>query len=116
METRKPVGSAAAAMLSAAIGLITLGLVHTGTVASRDFQSWVFSLGKLWIPGAAGIGPYSGKETLMLVAWFLSWAILYFALRKRSFSIVKIASVSMMLIGIATLFVWTPFIHLILGI
>jgi hypothetical protein len=29
---------------------------------------------------------------------------------------VKIASVSMMLIGIATLFVWTPFIHLILGI
>lgn len=116
MEAKKPTGPAAAAMLSAAIGLLTLGVVHTGTVASTAFRDLVFSLGKLWIPGAAGIGPYSGKETLMLIGWFLSWVVLHLGLRSRSVSVVKVASISMVLVGIATLFIWTPFIDLLLGI
>ena len=63
----KPNGRAAAAMLAGMIGLLVLGIVQTGTVASSDFSAFVFNVGKAWVPSAAGIGPYSGKETFLLI-------------------------------------------------
>jgi hypothetical protein len=61
------------------------------------------------------IGPYSGKETFLLVGWFLSWVVLYALLRKRD---VKLAiPVVMFTVGmaLATLFIYTPFIDIMLG-
>ena len=47
--------------MSAFIGTrFTLAVVNVFTVASKDFNAWVHGVGKLWMPGAAGIGPYSG--------------------------------------------------------
>ena len=39
------------------------------------------------MPGAAGIGLFSGKETLALVAWLGTWLILHFALRNKNLEI-----------------------------
>ena len=72
----RPNGEAVAALLAAMLGMLTLALVNQLTAMSAGVNVWVHSIGKLWMPGAQGIGPYSGKETLALVAWIVGWAVL----------------------------------------
>jgi hypothetical protein len=43
---------------------VALAVVNVFTAASKPFNTWVHGVGKLWMPGAEGIGPYSGKETI----------------------------------------------------
>ena len=69
------IGMAQAAVLSVVVGILTLAFINLGTVMSQSFNDFVHSIGKLWMPGAEGIGPYSGKETFALVAWFGRWVI-----------------------------------------
>ncbi len=115
MADKKPNGTAVAAFISAMIGLLTMGIVHTATVASTSFRDWVLSVGKLWIPNAQGIGPYSGKETFLLLGWFLSWVVLHMLLRKRDIRLVGPVVVFVVGLAFATLLVYTPFIEFILG-
>jgi hypothetical protein len=67
-----PSGVAVAALISVVIGMLTLAVVNTCTAASSAFNAWVHSVGKLWMPVAQGIGPYSGKETLSALGWLAS--------------------------------------------
>ena len=67
----------------------------------------VYSLGK-WLPGATGatgtggsIGPYSGKETIALIAWCASWAVLHATLRHASPSVAR--SLYIFLIGLTVI-------------
>ena len=119
METTKvvkrPNGEAVAALLSAMIGLLVMGTVHVGTDASSDFSTWVLSVGKAWIPNASGLGPYSGKETFLLVGWLGSWVLLHFTLRHRSLRLTLPMIIFTAGMALATLFVYTPFIDLVLG-
>lgn len=108
-------GRAVAAILSAMVGLLVMGIVHTATDASSSFSTFVLDVGKLWIPNAAGIGPYSGKETFMLVAWLGSWGLLYLTLRKRSVNMKIAAIIFIVGLALAALFVYTPFIDFLLG-
>lgn len=109
-------GQAVAAMLAGMIGLLVMGIVHTATQASSSFNTWVLNVGKLWVPSAAGIGSYSGKETFLLIAWLGSWGLLYLALRKRNVNMKISALIFMVGITISALLVYTPFVHFILGI
>ena len=97
------------------IGLLTMGIVHTVTDASKSFSDWVLSVGKLWIPNAQGIGPYSGKETFLLIGWLLSWAVLHLLLRKRDLKLAAPVVVFVVGMALATLLIYTPFIDLILS-
>ena len=115
MPENKATGPAIAALLPAMIGLLTMGMVNVGTEASAGFNTWVHSVGKLWIPNAQGIGPYSGKETFLLLGWFLSWAVLYALLRKRDAKLVIPVVVFIVGMAFATLFIYTPFIDMLLG-
>ena len=115
MAERNTNGAAVAAFLSAMVGLLTMGIIHTATVASTNFSNWVLSVGKLWIPNAQGIGPYSGKETFLLVSWLLSWAVLHLLLRKRDVRLASPVVVFAVGTALATLLVYTPFIDFILG-
>lgn len=108
-------GPAVAAILAAMLGPLIMGVVNVGTVASADFSNLVLSIGKLWIPSAQGIGPYSGKETFLLAGWLVSWGILHMTLRKKDMHLTIPMVVFMVGMLLATLFVYTPFIHLILG-
>lgn len=103
-----PSGAAVAAFISAVLGLITLALVNLGAEASEQFAAWVHGIGKLWMPGAAGIGPYSGKETLSLVAWIGSWIVLHVALRNRDVNLGRWLIAFLVGVGIATTLLWPP--------
>ena len=78
-----PNGIAIAACLAAMIGMLTLGIVVFACEMSKPLAATVHNIGKIWMPGADGIGPYSGKETLALIAWLVSWPVLHFLLRKK---------------------------------
>lgn len=108
-------GPAVAAILSAALGLITLALVNLGTQASRAFNAWVHGIGKLWMPGAEGIGPYSGKETLALAVWVGSWIVLHLILRKRELNLARWLIAFLIGIGIATTLLWPPVFEYLAG-
>ena len=115
MSGRKPNGAAVSAFLAAMIGLLVMGIINTAASASSDFNSWVHSVGKLWIPNAQGIGPYSGKETFLLLAWVLSWAVLHMLLRKREVKLAVPAAIFAVGVAVATLLVYTPFVHFVLA-
>ncbi len=91
IRTPMPEGVAVAALMAAMIGMLTLAVVNVFTAASKGFNAWVYSVGKLWMPGAQGIGPYSGKEMRLS-----SWLIVF-----------------LVGVGIATTLIWPPvFEHL----
>lgn len=108
-------GPAVAAILSAVLGLITLAVVNLGTQASKAFNAWVHGIGKLWMPGAEGIGPYSGKETLALAVWVGSWILLHLALRNRHPNMGRWLVVFLVGIGIATTLLWPPVFEYLAG-
>jgi len=107
-RTAVPSGIAVAALTSAVVGMLTLAIVNTCTAASPAFNAWVHSVGKLWMPGADGIGPYSGKETLSAVGWLGSWVILHYALRRRELNLSRWVIVFLVGVGIATTLIWPP--------
>ena len=110
---RIPGGIAVAAFMAAFAGTFTLAVVNVFTAASKGFNAWVHGVGKLWMPGAAGIGPYSGKETLALIAWLGSWIVLHFVLRKKDLEVGRWFVAFLVGLGIATTLIWPPvFEHL----
>ena len=119
METKsipkRPNGEAVAALMAAMIGILSLGLAQFGSQISSDFGSWLLSVGKAWIPNAAGLGPYSGKETFLLIGWLGSWAVLHLTLRHRSLRLTPQMTLFTIGMALATLFVYTPFVDFVLG-
>lgn len=110
-----PSGAAVAAIISAVLGLITLAVVNWGTAASKAFNTWVHEIGKLWMPGAQGIGPYSGKETLSLAVWIGSWVVLHIALRNRDLNLGRWLIVFLVGVGVATTLLWPPVFEYLAG-
>ena len=111
--THLPTGPAAAALLAAGLGLLALGLSHVLSEASTAVKNAMQMLGTLWIPGAPGIGPYSGKETVGLLVWLVSWAALHVVLRKRDIDLVATGIWAFVLVGLATTILWPPVIHIL---
>jgi hypothetical protein len=112
---RIPGGIAVAALMAAMLGMLTLALVNAFTSASPAFNTWVHNVGKLWMPGAQGIGPYSGKETLALVGWLGSWVILHFVLRKQDLEVSRWLVLFLAGVGIATTLIWPPVFEYLAG-
>jgi hypothetical protein len=103
-----PGGEAVAALMAAMIGMLTLAVVNQGTDIWPAFNEWVHGIGKLWMPGAQGSGPYSGKETLSLLAWVGSWVALHYGFRHQEMSISRALIVFLVGVGIATTWIWPP--------
>ena len=114
-RVQTPAGVAVSALLSGMVGMLTLAIVNVFAAASKDFNVWVHGIGKLWMPGAAGIGPYSGKETLALVAWLGTWAVLHLALRRHDMRISRWLIVFVIGVGLATTLVWPPVFEYLAG-
>jgi len=112
--TMRPSGAAVAAMLAIGIGAMAMAIVVGISDASADFNNGlVHSIGKAWVPGAQGIGPYSGKFTFFLVGWLLSWGIGHLVLKNRDLDLGKWAVVSFALISLGILLIWPPITELI---
>lgn len=101
-------GAAQAALLSATLGVVALALSNLGAEMSKEFQATVHNIGKLWMPGAEGIGPYSGKETVAGVVWLVSWWALHRLLRTREWNNQFVAAIFLIGIACATTLLWPP--------
>jgi hypothetical protein len=110
----RPSGAAAAALVAIGIGAMAMAIVVGLADASAAFNSgFVHSVGKAWVPGAQGIGPYSGKFTFFLIGWLLSWVVGHLVLRNRDVDLGKWAVTSFALISLAILLIWPPITNLV---
>ena len=101
-------GAAQATLLAAMFGALALALTNLGAEMSKSFQATVHNIGKLWMPGAEGIGPYSGKETVALVVWLISWWILHRFLRTREWNNQIVVAIFLIGMACATTLLWPP--------
>ena len=111
-STSLTTGPAAAAVVSATLGPCALAVAHLLSEGSESFTHAMQVLGNFWIPGASGIGPYSGKETVALIAWLGSWLVLHALLRRREVNLVATGVLALGLVGLATTLLWPPVTHL----
>lgn len=111
----RPTGAAVAAILSASLGILALSLSHLFSEKNEAVKTAVHNLGKLWMPGAEGIGPYSGKETIQLLVWLGCWLILHWLLKKKNMSLRWSGVLFLIILGIATTLLWPPVAHLLVS-
>ncbi len=107
-------GVAAAALVSASFSCFILMVNQHLTSISKEWNDIIWSLGD-WIPGSKNpdpvygeIGSYSGKETVLLISWLLSWVILHQIWKNSN---VKFSTIFMCLFGFlvaATVMNWHP--------
>ena len=107
-------GPAAAALISAAIGCFTMMVTHHLSDTSKDIEKIVWNLGT-WIPGSktgdelwGNIGSYTGKETMLLVGWLISWPILHTLWKNKN---IKSRTIFVWMISVlvaATAMCWHP--------
>ncbi|MDP2673969.1 MAG: hypothetical protein Q8Q00_03575 [Dehalococcoidia bacterium] len=74
-EESAPDGALAAALIAAGIGVLTLGIVTSAAEAALGFKDWL-----KWDDT---VGPLSGKSSVALIAWAVSWPLLHLALFRR---------------------------------
>jgi len=96
-----PNGPAAAAMLAAGIGSATLGLMIVLVEASPSgFKKWL----NLYDP----VGPLSGKASVAVVVYLISWIALGLALRRKNVRMGRWVAATFALITLGILFTFPP--------
>ena len=83
----RPTGPAAAAVIAAGIGMVTMGGSALVAAALGRFDQALVEAGRLFVPGGEQLGRFGGQQVLALVAWLLSWAILHARWRRRNVSL-----------------------------
>lgn len=107
-------GPAAAAFISAAIGCFTMMVTHHFSDTSKEIEKIVWNLGT-WIPGSktgdelwGNIGSYTGKETMLLVGWLISWPILHTLWKNKNIKSRTIFVWMISLLVASTAMCWHP--------
>ncbi|TAD77451.1 MAG: hypothetical protein EA001_10455 [Oscillatoriales cyanobacterium] len=107
-------GSAAAFLISGGVGAVAMMVVHHLSDTSKAREAAVRSLGS-WIPGSVNtdplwgnIGSYAGKETVLLIGWLASLAILYPSLRRKQIKPRTLFFWVLTLFTVATVMAWHP--------
>jgi hypothetical protein len=107
-------GPAAAALISPGIGCFLMMVAHHLSDTSKAREKFIHALGS-WIPGShnpdpvwGNIGSYSGKETVLLLGWLVSWVILYFLLHHKNIKSRTIFFWMFFLVIAATAMSWHP--------
>jgi hypothetical protein len=108
-------GSAAAFLISAGIGAVTMMVAHHLSDSSKTYELALEALGS-WMPGSTNtdpmwgsIGPFAGKETMMLIGWLLSLAILHPVLKNQQVKPRTLFFWMFSLFTLATVMSWHPF-------
>jgi hypothetical protein len=107
-------GNAAAAFISAGIGAFTMMVTHHLGDTSKERDKLIWNLGS-WIPGSktddalyGNIGSYTGKETMLLVGWLVSWLFLSLIWRDRQVKASTILFWMFATFMAATMMSWHP--------
>jgi Flp pilus assembly protein TadG len=100
----KPEGAISAAILASGIGAAALGVVTVLAEASttvKDLLQW-----------SAAVGPLSGKTTVAVLVWALSWAVLHAVLRNRPTETSRALTIALVLIGLGVVGTFPTFFQL----
>lgn len=93
-----PYGEALGAVLAAAIGAFTLGLlVIAGEVG-------LFAAPVIYRPS----GGLSGRSTLAIITWLLAWGILHMRWRNRDVVVARVLTWSLVLIALSIAMTFPP--------
>lgn len=90
-----------ASFIAAGIGSTFFGLAVIGAEANAGFKTAITLV--------QSVGPLSGKVAIGVVAFFLSWVILHFALKSRNVKLVYSFTIGVVLILLGVLFTFPPF-------
>lgn len=108
-------GPVVAATLAPLLGFFTLVVSHHVSRLSKALDQLVHAYGH-WIPGSQGSGPggsigsYSGKETLALAVWGVTWLLFHQLWKKQDFSLRRWFPVFAAGLALATLGLFHPII------
>lgn len=107
-------GLAAAALISASFGCFYMMVNQHLTVLFKSWEDFVWMLGS-WIPGSrttdklfGEIGPYSGKEALLLFGWLFSWFWLHSLWNRKDIKFSVVFFWLAFFLVAATLMNWHP--------
>ena len=100
-------GPAAAAILAAAIGCFTLGLAVCLVAASSAVG--------MFLTFSKPVGPLSGKTDVAFGAFAVSWVILAYLWRGKNVSFGRVATISLILIGLAIVGTFPTFFDIFAG-
>lgn len=103
--TQRPNGAAAAAFLSAALGVFSIGLLTTLAAANADIKEWLN-----WYHPT---GPLSGKTILGVVTWVAAWPVAHFLLWKRETDLLRVLLVMSGVIAAGLLLMFPPIFQLL---
>ncbi len=101
LEESSPVS---AAFIAAGIGCLTLGVLQFAAEMSESFNDFL-----AW---SKPLGSYSGKYLIAYAVWLVSWAILHFLTRKVFIPIRVALIVTVVLVVVAAILLFPPFIGL----
>jgi glycerol-3-phosphate acyltransferase PlsY len=102
----KPSGPVAAAFVAAGIGSFVMGLFVTLNELGGDISTFLkfdanFGIGK-------GVGPLSGKVTLAVLAFIISWVVLHFLWRGKEVNFGRAFTAALILVGLGFLLTFPP--------
>lgn len=109
-------GPAAAALISASFGCFAMMVAHhfSDGDKSKAVEQFLWMLGN-WIPGSknpdplwGNIGSYSGKETMLLLGWLVTWPILHILWKERQVRAKTIFFWMFVLLIAAAVMSWHP--------
>ena len=98
-------GAAAASILAAGIGSLTLGFVTVLAEASE----WAHEALNLYDP----VGPLSGKTTFTVVVWLMGWVVLHLAWRGKQVNFGRVFAFALVLIGLGFIGTFPPFFEVL---
>ncbi|MHB8600624.1 MAG: hypothetical protein ACYDER_27935 [Ktedonobacteraceae bacterium] len=99
-----PNGEAAAAFVAAGIGCLMMGIL---TVLESAF-GFLQSVLRFYPPA----GSITGISTLMVVAWLVSWFILYRLWRSKQVNFTLMFAIALVCILLGIVGIFPPFVHL----
>src|ERR1700722_11746295 len=102
-----PNGGAAAAVLGAAVGICTLGIL---ALAGDAFPAVAHAL-NIWNP----TGPLSGVTGIAIMAWLSAWFVFARAWALRSLDFRRVNLIALLLTVAGTLLTFPPFMDLLQG-
>lgn len=80
---QRKTGEAVAVLLSVWLGIAATTVSHLWSYYDPIKANQILLKLGSWIPSWWGIGPYTGKETLGLIVWLATWALLHFTIGRK---------------------------------
>lgn len=93
--TDKPEGPIAAAILASGIGCLVLGVLTTLASASSTVKDWL----NFYDP----VGSLSGKTTVAVVVWVISWVVLHMIYREKPYETRRALMIALGLIALGAI-------------